>query len=178
LTAADISTLNNTEGARLAFYFSPSNNSIAIDDITVTYPHSIVDAGEWVYQNNVTSPASLSNLSPTTTYEVQVQSVCDEDFESDWAESVSFTTLSGYTIAATANPTEGGSITGAGTYNNGATCTLMATPATDYRFVNWTEGGNEVSTNASYSFAVNANRTLVANFAVNAFTGSVSANPS
>lgn len=93
LTAADINTLNNTEEARLAFYFSPGSNSIAIDDITVTYPHSIVDAGEWVYQNDVTNPASLTGLTPATLYEAQVQAACYADLQSDWSESVGFTTL-------------------------------------------------------------------------------------
>lgn len=97
LTTDDINILNNTEGARLAFYFSPTSNSLAIDDITVTYPHSIVDAGEWVYQNNITnSPATITNLIPSTLYEAQVQAACYDDLQSDWSESVNFTTLTRY----------------------------------------------------------------------------------
>ncbi|MBR5725408.1 MAG: leucine-rich repeat protein, partial [Muribaculaceae bacterium] len=72
--------------------------------------------------------------------------------------------LNSYTIAATANPTEGGTVSGAGTYNHGTTCTLTATANEDYTFVNWTENGTEVSTNAIYSFTVTGNRNLVANF--------------
>ena len=69
-----------------------------------------------------------------------------------------------YTITATADPVEGGTITGAGTYQSGSTCTLTATPNTGYEFTNWTENGTEVSTNASYTFTVTCNRNLVANF--------------
>ena len=69
-----------------------------------------------------------------------------------------------YTVTATANPTAGGSITGAGSYSSGSTCSLTATPATGYAFSNWTSGNTVVSTNATYSFTVTANRTLTANF--------------
>ena len=84
----------------------------------------------------------------------------------------------GYVINATAEPSYGGLVSGGGTYNQGQTCTLIATPNPNYDFVNWTEGGNVVSTNASYSFIVNGNRTLVAHFESQVYTISVSANPS
>ena len=71
-----------------------------------------------------------------------------------------------YTISVSVNLTEGGTITGGGTYQQGQTCVLTATTNTGYAFVNWTENGSVVSTNPTYSFAVNANRTLVANYAV------------
>lgn len=72
-----------------------------------------------------------------------------------------------YTIAVTANPTVGGSVQGAGTYDEGASCTLVATAYEGYSFVNWTESGNQVSTEASYTFNVSGDRTLVANFVSN-----------
>ena len=85
-----------------------------------------------------------------------------------------------YTIAVSANPTNGGTVTGGGTYQQGQQCTVSATPNANYTFTNWTENGNVVSTNASYTFDVNANRSLVANFTYVAptYTVSVSANPS
>ena len=87
-------------------------------------------------------------------------------------------TLNSYTITATANPSVGGTVSGGGNYNYGASCTLTATANQGYTFTNWTENGNVVSTNANYTFTVNANRTLVANFTANTYTISVSANPS
>ena len=84
-----------------------------------------------------------------------------------------------YTINVSANPTNGGSVTGGGTYNQGQQCTVTASPNAGYTFTNWTEGGNVVSTNASYSFTVTGNRSLVANFQAQPqnYTISVSANP-
>ena len=85
--------------------------------------------------------------------------------------------LNSYVITATANPTAGGTITGAGTYNHGETATLTATAATGYTFVNWTKGGTVVSTNPSYSFEVTAAATLVANFSLNSYAITATANP-
>lgn len=72
-----------------------------------------------------------------------------------------------YTIAASAGT--GGTVTsGAGDYDNGASCTVVASANTGYNFVNWTENGTEVSTSTSYNFTVSGGRTLVANFAASA----------
>ncbi len=83
-----------------------------------------------------------------------------------------------YTISVTANPAEGGTATGGGTYQEGTSCTVNATANTGYDFLNWTENGNVVSTNANYTFTVTGDRTLVANFSLNSYNVSVTANPS
>ena len=62
---------------------------------------------------------------------------------------------------------ENGTVTGlaaGGTYDSGSTATLTAVPNDGYEFVNWTVGGKEVSTANPYTFTVNDNITLVANF--------------
>lgn len=82
-----------------------------------------------------------------------------------------------YVITATADPTAGGSVTGAGGYGEGATATLTATANTGYSFVNWTEGNEVVSTNATYTFTVTGDRTLVANFSLNSYAISAVASP-
>ena len=82
-----------------------------------------------------------------------------------------------FTITATADPVNGGTITGGGTFNYGQSCTLTATPATGYTFVNWTKNGQQVSTNATYTFVVTESATYVAHFQLQSFTISLSANP-
>lgn len=69
-----------------------------------------------------------------------------------------------YTVAASANPVAGGSVSGAGSFEEGQSCTLVATPSAGYQFVNWTENGQQVSTLESYQFSVMSARTLVAHF--------------
>ncbi|MBR6878723.1 MAG: choice-of-anchor J domain-containing protein [Bacteroidales bacterium] len=84
-----------------------------------------------------------------------------------------------YEITATANPTAGGTITGAGTYYENGTCTLVATANTGYNFTAWTKDGNVVSTNASYSFTVDETNAgaYEANFSINVYVVSATANP-
>ena len=98
------------------------------------------------------------------------------DFSCNYIDDLTLSNTSTYTITATANPTAGGSVSGAGTFTSGSTCTLVATPASGYAFTNWTSGSTVVSTNATYSFTVNSNRTLKANF-VRTYTITASANP-
>lgn len=77
---------------------------------------------------------------------------------------------SSYTVAVASSPLGAGKVTGAGTFKPGAQRTVTAsTSGNAYVFANWTENGAVVSTSASYSFTLNANRHLVANFIPNPF---------
>ena len=71
-----------------------------------------------------------------------------------------------HVITAVADPEEGGTIEGAGTYDGGTEVTLTATPNDGYSFCFWSENGQQVSTNASYSFIVTSDRDLVARFSL------------
>ncbi|MBQ6770572.1 MAG: hypothetical protein IJP44_06275 [Bacteroidales bacterium] len=82
-----------------------------------------------------------------------------------------------YTISVSANPSNGGTVSGGGTYTYGQWCTVHANANNGYNFTNWTENGNVVSTNANYTFTVTGNRSLEAHFTPT-YTISVSANPS
>ncbi len=63
---------------------------------------------------------------------------------------------------ATPGPGGVGTDDGAGDYDHGADVTLDATANTGYAFVNWTEGGAEVSVVSSYTFTATSDRSLVA----------------
>lgn len=82
----------------------------------------------------------------------------------------SVSTGNNFTITAVASPEYGGVISGSGTYQQGQNCTVIATAEAGYTFVNWTENGSQVSTEASYTFTVTGNRTLVANFTLCDYT--------
>ena len=79
-------------------------------------------------------------------------------------------------VTVSASPAQGGTVSGGGEYALGETCTVTATPAEGYYFVNWTQNNQMVSTEASYSFTTSNDMALVANFA-EYITITVSANP-
>ena len=83
-------------------------------------------------------------------------------------------TPASFNIATSALPAAGGSVFGGGRIAAGANVTLTAVPSSGYTFVNWTEGGIQVSTSATYAFAAGANRTLVANFVLSAANANLS----
>lgn len=82
------------------------------------------------------------------------------------------------TITVTVEPVGSGTVTSNGGNHYGDTCTLTATANPGYGFEKWTENGIEISTDAVYSFTLNGNRNLIAQFRVMAFNLDVSADPS
>ena len=79
------------------------------------------------------------------------------------------TAIDQFTIAATADPAAGGTVNGAGTYDYGTEITLTATANEGYTFVNWTKGGEPVSTNPTCTLAVTEAAAYVANFELNSY---------
>ena len=109
-----------------------------------------------------------SGVSTSATYSFKVL---------DAASYVAVFTPNSYSITASASPSEGGMVTGAGTYSYGSTCTLNATALPGYSFVRWTKNGSQVSTNASYQFTVTENASYVAVFAETGYTITATASP-
>jgi hypothetical protein len=160
--------------------------SLLVDDITLIEGEDPSNAsGTFNYGTSCTVTATPNSgyhfvnwtengsvVSSSASYTFTVNS--NRDLVANFSEEVST-----YNVSVSANPTNGGSVSGGGTYTEGQSCTVTATPNTNYTFTNWTENGTVVSTNANYNFTVNANRTLVANFTYvpPTYTVSVSANP-
>jgi uncharacterized repeat protein (TIGR02543 family) len=70
-----------------------------------------------------------------------------------------------YTLTLNRNPIAGGTVTGEGDYEAGTEVDIQATANTGYRFVNWTKGGVEISTQANDTYTMSSeNVTLTANF--------------
>ena len=80
-------------------------------------------------------------------------------------------------ITTTFEPVGGGTLTGAGIYGMGETCTLTATPNAGYTFYNWTSGNNEVSTEPTFSFMVTASANYTAHFIINTYAITATAFP-
>jgi uncharacterized repeat protein (TIGR03803 family) len=70
----------------------------------------------------------------------------------------------GCTVALTAMPSGGGTVSGPGTFALGTSQSVIATPNSGYLFEDWTENGAVVSSSSSYTFTLTSNVSLVANF--------------
>jgi uncharacterized repeat protein (TIGR02543 family) len=111
-----------------------------------------------------TDNGTIASTSPTYTFALNANRTLIANFA-----------INTYTLALSPNPAAGGTTSGAGSFNAGSSVTATATPNTGYTFVNWTDNGAIASTNATYTFTLNANRSLVANFSANTFTLNVTA---
>jgi len=140
-------------------------------------------SGEGTY--NYGSTCTLT-ATPTTGYDfvkwtkdgTQVSTNTSYSFTvTEAANLVAHFQLKSFTINASANPSNGGSVNGGGTYNYGQTCTLTATPTTGYDFISWARNGTQVSTNTSYSFTVTEAANFVALFQLQSFAINTSADP-
>jgi hypothetical protein len=82
-----------------------------------------------------------------------------------------------YAVTTAASPVAGGVTTGDGSYLDGDSVTVQATPNGGYTFLDWSEAGNVVSATASYTFTAHAARDLVADFARITYTIGTSVAP-
>jgi hypothetical protein len=69
-----------------------------------------------------------------------------------------------YTITVRASPAADGKVTGGGTFVEGSSRTVTATPDAGHSFVQWTDNGTVVSTSPDYTFTLGSNITLIADF--------------
>ena len=150
-----------TEGAMVSVNFTQFNTETNYDYL-------------YIYDGTSTSATLIGQYSgtngPGTVTATNTEGALTFKFTSDqsvnntgWVANISCVTFE-RTITATANPADGGTVEGAGIYTPGETCTLTATAAENYQFIHWTENGNVVSTDATYSFQVTVDRDLVAVF--------------
>ena len=129
-----------------------------------TYTYNIYRNGTSIANNLSSTTYSDNNLATGIyNYYVKTNYYAGETNASNQV-SVQIGTGTLYTISASANPTEGGTVTGMGSFFANQTCTLNATPNEGYEFVNWTKNDEIVSTNAIYSFTVTGDAAYVANF--------------
>ena len=70
-----------------------------------------------------------------------------------------------FEITLLANPEEGGTLTGAGIYNDGSTQIITATGNEGFKFINWIdENDNEISTDNTLEIVLISDTILIANF--------------
>jgi hypothetical protein len=121
-----------------------------------------------IFKNNGTSysvtPSSNTTSYTVTAIDTSYSSILSIAPVSTCVGKINLGSSSNYTVTTASSPTVGGTTAGSGTYASGSSVTVTATANTGYSFVNWTESGSPVSTSATYTFSISANRNLVANF--------------
>jgi len=70
-----------------------------------------------------------------------------------------------FSLSLAPNPTEGGTVSGAGDYEADAEVEVTATPTEGYQFISWTQGDAVISTTASFTYTMpDSSVALVAQF--------------
>lgn len=146
----------------------------AMDAKTITSSTFIVKQGANVISGKV---AATSNpavytftpdvpLLPFTLYTGTITTGATDNFNTALVSNYvwSFTTIP--QVSLSANPLIGGTTAGGGTFAQGSTVTVTATPSAGYAFQNWNKNGTVVSNSPSYQFVIAGNSALVANFSV------------
>jgi Divergent InlB B-repeat domain len=167
--------------------FSPSSFSYFLRTSRGSANYSITDVPSWLTVSSTSGTATPS----ATTLAFKINSSAKNLAPGTYANSINFnnttnnqgnTTVTAtltvttgnsgtYMIAASALPSTGGKVSGAGTFAAGSLRTVTATPNRGYTFVHWTENGSVVSTSKSYTFTLDTNRNLVADFQGNSRSG-------
>jgi len=80
--------------------------------------------------------------------------------------------INSYNVTILSNDSTMGTVTGSGTYTHGSIATITAMANANYHFVQWNDG----NTNAARTITITGDATYTANFAVNTYTVTVSAN--
>lgn len=145
LTDADASFSIKVNGVEQASPFI-SGTTILVSISGYDSSHYTFD-GTWIVNGNSITSDTLS-LVVTDNLTIEAQ----------------FSIITSFTVSVSTEDTSKGSVSGGGTYNDGSSVTVVATPNRGYTFVRWTIGGETASNSSSYTFTVNKSISLYAEF--------------
>lgn len=120
--------------------------------------------GKFLYTSNTVSFVPTIALAPFTTYTGTITTAAKNVLGTPLAADYVWNFITIPQLTLSSNPALGGTTSGAGTFAQGSSVTVVATATLGYSFLNWTNGTTVASTSASYQFAMAGNKTLVANF--------------
>ncbi len=169
-----------TGDRNLTAHFSTNTYAIALD-AQPSDGGSVTGGGSYEFGETATVSASAGNGYTFTNWKENGTTVSSEPNYSFTVTgernlTAHFST-STYAIALDAQPSDGGSVTGGGSYEFGETATVSALTNEGFIFVSWTEGGTEVTSDPSYSFTVTGNRNLTAHFTSSTHTVTLNSSP-
>ena len=150
-------------GYSMVYTVSSANKITVSDEFDYSATPSSRTEPQTMNKDNISAQSIRFNLSApsfSNSYAVQVNSF------TIYVQKVGGEAPVEYTVSATANPAEGGvaTVNGAAEATTTGSVELEAVPAYGYKFVRWTVEGNEVSTAAQYTTAVNSDVQYVAVF--------------
>ena len=111
----------------------------------------------------------MMDLLENTVY--YVRAYATNSVGTSYGEEVPFRTEAIYTIEVLANPSEYGEVIGGGSYLQGDSCIVIATANDGFVFYYWSEDNEWVSSDATYTFSVDRDRSIVAHFAISSGDG-------
>ena len=171
-----MTSLNIGENVQIIPDYAFRGNNVTFTGELVI-PGSVTMIGNGAFVNNNFSSITVLPETPPTLGEyvffeygslnipVYVPCGFGETYSSQaWGGFTQFYELCSGTVTVVAEPVEGGSVTGGGFFESGASCTVTATANAGYVFANWTKNGMLASTNAEYTFQIAGDMTLVAHF--------------
>ena len=182
------------EGENITFTFDEKNyqsganmkNSVLISVDHGTDIPDIADFSTVLWSDNSTFPTAWTqhtiDLSAYAGHNINIAFKYEGTYAHNWyIDNILIDAITPtYNINVVANNPSWGTVDGGGTFEQGETRTITATPNSGYEFIKWTKDGIEVSTSASYTFTVTENATYTAVFgepAVTYYTISTNVNP-
>ena len=152
-----------TEGAMVTVNFTQFNTESGYDYLYI-YNGTSTSAPQIGQYDGTTSPGTVmaTNEAGALTFKFTSDSGVNA---AGWVATVSCFVPAPVNITVSADPSNGGTVSGGGEYAFGETCTVTATPNSGYTFMGWFENETMVSGESEYSFAAVNDRDLVASFA-------------
>jgi hypothetical protein len=165
-------TASGTQGGP----FSPSSFSYTLNATSVSVNYSITTP-TWLTASPQSGTVTTSKKTITFRFNSSAEKLLPNTYVSGIKFNNATTNQESITRPATltvkrkqfkvtveASPKADGTVSGGGTFAAGSSQTVTATPNTGHTFVHWTENGRVVSASESYTFTLNGNVTLVADF--------------
>jgi hypothetical protein len=173
VTPAAGSTASGTHGGP----FSPSSFKYALSVATTSVNYSITTPS-WLTASSTSGKGTTTAKTITFTVNSKARSLGPGTYTdnigfnnttSNQGNTTRVATLivnpKPHRLSVTASPATYGTVNGGGTFAEGSSHTVTATPNGSHSFVNWTQSGKVVSTSESYMFTMpSANTTLIAHF--------------
>ena len=149
----------------LTFSELPEGLTYSIEGNRYIIEGAFIESGTYTFSVSTINSSGCGELSETISFDVEQAAQTSIPSGGDSGSGGGSTTqIAQYQL--TVNTGTNGSVSSSGgTYNAGTSITITASPDNGYGFVNWTDSsGNELSTNPTYTFNINSDTTITANY--------------